>query len=357
MHCNFIRWAPGSSRSPSSSPPVGHATSLLAPPTQPAPPSVTLVHAGLVPPVHKKCAINGCGQIRIAPDCASQWCRKHCIALYEGFCCSKTHKKPGSAGATAVPLTKAPSAPMVMPSTSVPTTIQVPALLPPTSHSGPSTSSSSADIQPRFSSPLSPAFLEALTRDHELREEKRHQEIKRFENERRAKQTVKVFAWSCNGQEPVVAHIQTGFIWPFFNVSYFVLECVGLVEASDKNCLEYFDDNAYVGYWTRLEVGHIFEVREGHSIFLKSRDVTNCRGSKNILLISGVLLQSSTPSWHARGSMFVTICLPTTLGQFRPPQRRARSARLRPALKSHPRHHHPQPLCHPHLQTSSRALR
>lgn len=94
---------------------------------------------------------------------------------------------------------------------------------------------------------------------------------------------MKVFAWPCSGQEPVVAHIQTGFIWPFFNVSYFVLECVGLVEASDKNCLEYFNDDAYVGYWTRLEVGHIFEVREGHSIFLKSGNVTSCRGFKEHL--------------------------------------------------------------------------
>jgi hypothetical protein len=140
-----------------------------------------------------------------------------------------------------------------------------------------------SDIQPRFSSPLSPAFLEALARDHGLREEKRIQEAKRINDERKVRQTVKVFAWSSNGREPIVAHFQTGFVWPFFNISYFVLECVGLVGPGDKNCLEYFDDNAYVGYWTRLEVGHIFEVREGHSIFLKTSDVTDCLGFKDHL--------------------------------------------------------------------------
>ena len=230
------------------------------------------MHAGLVPPVDKKCAIGGCGQNRIALDCASQWCRKHCVALYEGFCPSKKHRKPGSASASAVPSSGAPSAPVAIPSTSVPTTI--PALLP----SSPPTSSNPADIHPCFSSPLSPAFLDVLARDHELREEKRFQEVKRLENERRAWQTVKVFVWRSNGQEPIVAHFQTGFIWPFFNVSYFVLERVGLVEPTDTNRLEYFNDDAYVGYWTRLEVGHIFEVREGHSIFLRTRNVTNCCG-------------------------------------------------------------------------------
>jgi hypothetical protein len=138
--------------------------------------------------------------------------------------------------------------------------------------------------------------LEVLTRDHELREEKRHQEIKRLENERRAKQTVKVFAWPSNGLEPVVAHIQTGFVWPFFNVSYFVLECVGLVEANNKNCLEYFNDDAYVGYWTRLEVGHIFEVREGHSIFLKTSNVTDCRRFQEHL----AHFRSTTPIFYSQ---------------------------------------------------------
>ena len=94
---------------------------------------------------------------------------------------------------------------------------------------------------------------------------------------------MRVFAWPSNGQEPVVAHIQTGFIWPFFNISHFVLECVGLVEAIDKNCLEYFNDDAYVGYWTHLEVGHIFEVREGQE-FHSYKSVAclqseNCGGS------------------------------------------------------------------------------
>jgi hypothetical protein len=87
--------------------------------------------------------------------------------------------------------------------------------------------------------------MDALARDHELREEKRLQEVRCLKNERRVRQTVKVFARSSDGQGPVVAHFQTGFAWLFFNIAYLVFESVGFVEMSERSCLEYFNDDAY----------------------------------------------------------------------------------------------------------------
>ena len=57
---------------------------------------------------------------------------------------------------------------------------------------------------------------------------------------------------------------------------------LGLLDASTKNVLEIYDD-AGVGYWMKVKVGHILEVREGHSIFLWSRDVNGCRGLQDHL--------------------------------------------------------------------------
>ena len=284
MRCEFIRWAPGGSRSPSSSPPVTFPPILPVPPVCPTPFSGPMP----VPPLNKKCTITGCGQNRIAPDCASQWCRKHCVALYQGVCPSKKHKKPSAGGATTdLPSSSASPATTSAPLVALPSVV-TPALVPlappfPMASSVAVLPTEAPDVLPRFSSLLGPAFSDTLARDFELREERRLQEATRIENERRVKQTVKVFAWTLNGQEPTVCHFQSGFIWPFFNISYSVLECVGLIKASDKNSLEYYNDDEYVGYWSRLEVGHVFEVREGHSIFLRSADVSSCPGFKERL--------------------------------------------------------------------------
>ena len=155
--------------------------------------------------------------------------------------------------------------------------------------------SSSSEALPHFSSLLAPAFSEALARDFELQEEKRQQEIQCIKNKRRLQQTVKVFAWTLDGQEPIVRHFQSGFVWPFFNPSYFVLECVGLLEASNKNLLEQYDVGVY-GYWSRVEVGHVIEVREGYSIFLKSSNVTCCPNFKEHL----ATFHSTTPLFYGK---------------------------------------------------------
>ena len=89
--CQFFRWAPGSSKSPSASPPT------LATPTLPsipvaatytsAPAPITTTSSG---PNPSKCPIQGCGQTRLADDCTHRFCRKHCLDA--GGCSSKTHR-------------------------------------------------------------------------------------------------------------------------------------------------------------------------------------------------------------------------------------------------------------------------
>ena len=147
-----------------------------------------------------------------------------------------------------------------------------------------------AHLDPRCSSKLHPAFADVLVCDHELRETKRLEDARRRESERRAKQMVKVFAWTVNGREPVVSSFQGGFIWPFFNLSYEVLAMVGLLDAGEDHSLELYDDAGFQ-YWMKVEIGHIVEVREGHSIFLRSTDVEICPGFRDHL----ATFRKSTP--------------------------------------------------------------
>lgn len=216
----------------------------------------------------------GCGQHRIAPDCASQWCRKHCVAQYRGVCPSKKHKRTDADQISTAVATLSQPPPTVLPT--------APALLASVSQSEATVLAAPTDPKPRFSSQLDPAFADVLVRDHELRGLKRFEDAQRRDSERRAKQTVKVFSWTVSRSEPMVFSFQAGFPWPFFNLSYEVLEVIGLLDASTKNRLEIYDD-AGVGYWMKVEVGHIIEVREGHSIFLRSKDADVCQGLQDHL--------------------------------------------------------------------------
>ena len=77
--CNFIQ---RSSKSPSMSPTLSSQLTFIAP----------LVLAMPVPTAQGagKCLVNGCGQTRIADDCAHRVCCKHCIEM--GGCTSKKHR-------------------------------------------------------------------------------------------------------------------------------------------------------------------------------------------------------------------------------------------------------------------------
>lgn len=229
--------------------------------------------------------MDGCGQNRLAPDCASQWCRKHCIALYQGTCPSKKHKRPGAdttvpAYTTVVP---PPATLIAPPVTHIPPPAAAVVQAPPAATIMPPSSSGPADPSdpPRFSSQLHPFFTEALARGAELREQKHREEVRRIASELRAKRTVKVFAWTKSG-DPFACSFQNGFVWPYFNLSDDVLETVGLFNASEERKLELYDAKGF-GYWTNVEAGHIIEVREGHSIFLRSKDAEVCRGLKEHL--------------------------------------------------------------------------
>lgn len=148
---------------------------------------------------------------------------------------------------------------------------------------------------PRCSSQLDPTLVDVLACDQELRDTRRVEDACRRESERRAKQTVKVFAWTSNGCEPTVSSFQSGFVWPFFNLSYDVLYVVGLLEASDNHLLEMYDSSGF-GYWMKVDVGHIVEVREGHFVFLRLQEVKVCRGLQDHL----ATFRKSTPIFYGR---------------------------------------------------------
>ena len=158
------------SRSPSSSPPVIQASSLPAPPLLYETPA-------------KKCPIKGCGQKRIALDCMYQWCRNIVSPSIREFV-------PRRRTSVSAPLT---------------TTGTVPS----TTSKSPSVPNASLPIAtpvqpayPRCSSKLDSAFVDVLAHDQELWDTRRVEDARHHESERRAKQSVKVFAWTTNGCEP-----------------------------------------------------------------------------------------------------------------------------------------------------------
>jgi len=79
--------------------------------------------------------------------------------------------------------------------------------------------------------------MDALACNFELQEEKCCNDARHIKNEH-AKQMVKVFAWTSNGGNATVFSFQSGFIWPFFNLSYDILQVVELLEASDQYQLQ-----------------------------------------------------------------------------------------------------------------------
>ncbi|KAF8955183.1 hypothetical protein BDZ97DRAFT_1765260 [Flammula alnicola] len=89
--CQFFRWAPGSSKSPSASPPPSSTSTLPPAPITPV--------AG---PASSRCLILGCEQMHIADDCLLQICHKHCVD--QGSCISKKHKAAASLSLPPPPL-------------------------------------------------------------------------------------------------------------------------------------------------------------------------------------------------------------------------------------------------------------
>ena len=181
-----------------------------------------------------KCLVNGCGQSRIADDCACRVCRKHCIEM--GGCASKKHRP------STVPVhPPAPPAPLMPPMTPLgfphhpsPPRASTPLLTsPPTEPSSSLPEVVDARPDPRFASHLHLIFTETLARQHELQEQKRRLDSERQDHAKKTKERVAVYAWTRDDTPHVVHVVQTGFIWPYFVISSPLLSALGLLEAGE----------------------------------------------------------------------------------------------------------------------------
>ena len=87
--CKFFHWAPGSTKSPSMSPPTLSTPTLppIGPSATALSPIPTIIASGSTP---TRCSVQGCGQTHIADECICRICRKHCIK--QGGCMAKTHR-------------------------------------------------------------------------------------------------------------------------------------------------------------------------------------------------------------------------------------------------------------------------
>ena len=291
--CQFFRWAPGSSKSPSASPPT------LATPTLPsipvaatytsAPAPVTTTSSGLNP---SKCPIQGCGQTRLADDCTCRFCRKHCLDA--GGCSSKTHRKVGQAS---LPLPSNPS-----------TTT----LLPIAERYGPQTQPPSTAIvandissqpldarpDPHFASHLLPIYVESLAREQALELSKSKLDAERIASTKQAVQKVTVHAWRPDNAEPESCQLQKGFTWPFLKLSSAALSLVGLQASVESGTLQMYDESE--GYWLTVGVDHIIEVHEGQHVFLRDRSVRKCeRFDEHFNQVSRPHLRNNLPQERA----------------------------------------------------------
>ncbi|EDR15933.1 uncharacterized protein LACBIDRAFT_321019 [Laccaria bicolor S238N-H82] len=200
--CQFFHWAPGSSKSPSASPPT------LATPTLPsipvaatytsAPAPVTTTSSGLNP---SKCPIQGCGQTRLADD-----------STIHGNCCQRH-------------LLSTPRA-----------------------------------RDARFASHLLPIYVESLAREQALELSKSKLDAERITSAKQAVQKVTVHAWRPDNAEPESCQLQKGFTWPFLKLSSATLSLVGLQASVESRTLQMYDESE--GYWLTVGVDHIIEVHE-----------------------------------------------------------------------------------------------
>jgi hypothetical protein len=111
-------------------------------------------------------------------------------------------------------------------------------------------------------------FTEQLRREQELLEDQRQRDADRIQNEKRAKQSVVIYAWNQDASPPLIRMFQAGFTWPFFVLTPSILSLVGLADAADHGGLQMYE-TASLGAWVHIDSGHTLEVHEGHRIFIK----------------------------------------------------------------------------------------
>ncbi|KAF8802795.1 hypothetical protein BYT27DRAFT_7215152 [Phlegmacium glaucopus] len=257
--CQFFRWAPGSSKSPSTSPSIPSTSTLLPPiahvtPVSTLPPPIAHV-ASIAGPTPLRCPIQGCGQTRIADDCLRRVCRKHCVG--QGGCASKKHKAAASLSLShPLPPSNATTTPPPLPSPDpAPSQPQPATMVVHTSN----TSSQPLDARPdpRFASHLLPIYVESLAREQTLELSKSKLDAERITSAKQAAQ-------------------KKGFTWPFVKLSLAILSLIGLQQSAELGALQIYDETDE--YWLTIDVDHIIEVREGQHVFLRDRSVINCHG-------------------------------------------------------------------------------
>lgn len=163
--CNFFRWAPGSTKSPSASPSTLSASTLppIAPSTTALSHVPTIISSGSTP---TRCSVQGCGQTRIADECLRRICRKHCIE--QGGCTAKTHRTAQGPPLMLPPIRSdaTPTTASMLSSDTVDSTPLQPRAAPAAVLSAPQPLDARPD--PRFASHLLPIYVESLAREQSL---------------------------------------------------------------------------------------------------------------------------------------------------------------------------------------------
>ncbi|KAF8168384.1 hypothetical protein B0H34DRAFT_645984 [Crassisporium funariophilum] len=218
--CSFIRRA---SRSPSVSPKLPSQPVFASP--------LVLPSTALVPATAGHCPVWGCGQTRLADDCLSGMCWKHCIEQRQG----KSH--------------------------------------------------------PRFANHLRPIFTQVVADQQEKLRLQTVLDAELKEKAQKAKQRIAVYPWTTEDTAPTVKIFQD-FTWLYLTITTGLLAAIGLLEASEQGNLRMYDENN-IQDWVAVDIGYVMEVCEGQRLFLKDALVRKCLPVANPTLSPPALSQPS----------------------------------------------------------------
>lgn len=84
-------------------------------------------------------------------------------------------------------------------------------------------------------------FTQQLCHEQELLEDQCQHDAERIQNEKRAKQSVVIYAWNRMPPPPLIRMFQAGFTWPFFVLTLKILSHVGLADTADNGALQMYE--------------------------------------------------------------------------------------------------------------------
>ena len=106
-----------------------------------------------------------------------------------------------------------------------------------------------------------------------------------------------------DGAEPIVCEFQDGFQFPHFIVAPSIvkeLELDRAVSTSDEGThIYYFRHDIHT--WTKIHVGHVINVKNGESVFLKAPGVVNCLNFDEIL--RNTTITKPNTQFHIRSNL------------------------------------------------------